>query len=78
MGITLPYDIVPPKYGPAARYTWTTLKARSLFFVVLYCSSSEPVHGRLTSEQSVSAVLLLADQISSWVMTLSVLHLLAV
>ena len=33
MGITLPrlvYDIVPPKYGPAARYTWTTLKARSL------------------------------------------------
>ena len=48
----------------------------SLFSVALYCSSSEPVHGRLTSEQSQFPVLLFAYQTSSLVVASSVLHLL--
>ena len=33
-------------------HTWTTLKVRALSFVVIYCSSSEPVHGWLTLDQT--------------------------
>ena len=37
-----------------------------LFSVVLYCSSSEPVHGRLTSEQSQSPVLQIRPRLWLW------------